>query len=79
MTQVEQLMDRGEFSTSRKTVFLVHGYTESITDPSVTTMVNAYLDANINVNLIAIDWSPLASGDYLTLVVGRAKKVCRVF
>lgn len=78
MTQAETFIDRAEFSATRKTVFLVHGFTESVTDPSVRAMVNAYLDAKTDVNLVAIDWSPLSGGDYLTVAISRSKKVCGV-
>ncbi|XP_077302591.1 lipase member H-like [Arctopsyche grandis] len=77
MTELENLVDRADFSTSRKTVFIIHGYTENLVQPSVVTMVNAYLAVQSDVNLVGVDWSNLSDGDYLTVAVANTRKVGR--
>lgn len=79
MTALEQLVDRADFSTSRKTVFIIHGYTENLLEPSVVTMVNAYLAIQSDVNLVGVDWSNLSNGDYFTVAVANTRKVILTF
>ncbi|KAF9406587.1 hypothetical protein HW555_013091 [Spodoptera exigua] len=52
------------FNRNRKTVFLIHGWRNTPSSDFNTHLINAYLTAQ-DVNVIMVDWSFGAAGDYL--------------
>lgn len=62
------------FDVSRKTVLYIHGYLEGPEHESVSAIVDAYLQRNDH-NVLIVDWSQLALGNYLIDAVPNAKQV----
>ncbi|XP_011313672.1 pancreatic lipase-related protein 2 [Fopius arisanus] len=55
------------FDINKKTVFYIHGFSESVNSSSVMTIVSAYLKRDDH-NVVAIDWSELAAGNYMEVI-----------
>lgn len=66
------------FDVLRKTVLYIHSYLEGPNHESVDTIVDAYLHRNDH-NVLVLDWSQLANGNYLIDVVPNAKQVFCLF
>lgn len=62
------------FDMQRKTMLYIHGYAEESKYESVRAIVDAYLQRT-DYNVLALDWSELASGNYLIDAVPNAKQV----
>ncbi|CAH2053988.1 unnamed protein product, partial [Iphiclides podalirius] len=56
----------------KPTVLYIHGYVEKASDNSVLTVVRAY-QRHGGYNLLALDWSNLAFGSYVNVVLGLQK------
>ncbi|CAG7720552.1 unnamed protein product [Allacma fusca] len=54
-----------KFDSNRKTVFLIHGFTDSHTSPWMQKAKDGLLEKE-DVNLIAVDWAPGAKSPYLS-------------
>lgn len=63
-----------KFDAEKKTVLYIHGYMEAPSQESVNVIVNAYLKRNDH-NILVLDWSSLADGNYLFDAVPNAKLV----
>ncbi|KAJ8704821.1 hypothetical protein PYW08_012141 [Mythimna loreyi] len=59
----DAVLRASNFNANRKTVFLVHGWRNTPTSDFNVHLVAAYLNAQ-DVNVIMVDWSFGASGDY---------------
>lgn len=59
----DEIVQHPNYDTNRTTVLYMHGYLESVGSDNVRLIVNAY-NARGNHNLIVVDWSDAASGDY---------------
>lgn len=68
------LFGNAHFDVMKKTVLYIHGYLEGSNHESVNVIVDAYLQRNDH-NVLALDWSELASGNYLIDAVPNAKQV----
>lgn len=62
------------FDKEKATVLYIHGYIEAPSDESVTVIVQSYLKRNDH-NILVLDWSDLADGNYLVDAVPNAKQV----
>lgn len=58
----------------RKTMLYIHGYADESKHESVRAIVDAYLQ-RADHNVLVLDWSELASGNYLIDAVPNAKQV----
>lgn len=53
----------------------IHGYEETAEQESVKVVVEAYLQAQPDTNVILVDWSNMAFGNYLLNAAPNTKKV----
>lgn len=70
------MFGHSSFDTDRKTVLYIHGYLEAPANESVAVVVDAYLKRNDH-NILVLDWSELADGNYIFDVVPNAKQLAR--
>lgn len=63
LNETRQLVQHNFFNTDFPTVLYIHGFLESLSSESVQTIVDAYLWRN-DYNIIVLDWSSLAIGNY---------------
>lgn len=63
-----------DFDVDRKTVLYIHGYQETLSQESVNVVVNAYLKRKDH-NVLVLDWSELANGNYALEAVPNCKQV----
>lgn len=68
------LFGNAQFDAMKKTVLYIHGYLEGLMHESVNVIVDAYLQRNDH-NVLALEWSELAAGNYLIDAVPNAKQV----
>ncbi|XP_031626943.1 lipase member I-like [Contarinia nasturtii] len=68
------MFGNAQFDVLRKTVLYIHSYLEGPEHESVNTIVDAYLQRNDH-NVLIMDWSQLAKGNYLIDVVPNAKQL----
>lgn len=68
------IFGNAHFDVLKKTVFYIHGYQEGPNDESVNVIVDSYLQRNDH-NILVLDWSQLANGNYLIDAVPNAKQV----
>lgn len=68
------MFGNSNFDILKKTVLYIHGYLEGPEHESVNAIVDAYLRRNEH-NVLVIDWSQLAIGNYLIDAVPNAKQV----
>lgn len=66
--ELPQLIRHENYDQNRMTVLYIHGYRESAEDDTVQSIVAAYNSRNDH-NLIVLDWSDGASGDYFKQAV----------
>lgn len=77
LDQAEKIVRHAKFDRSKKTVMYFHGYIESPEVESVHVIVDAY-QKRTDHNLIILDWTQLADGNYLLEAVPNCKKVFKV-
>lgn len=68
------LFGNASFDILKKTVLYIPGYLEGPKHESVNVIVNAYLQRNDH-NVLVLDWSELAKGNYLIDAVPNAKQL----
>lgn len=71
------MFGNAHFDVLKKTILYVHGYGEGPKHESVSAIVDAYLERNDH-NVLVLDWSELAKGNYLIDAVPNAKQVFAV-
>lgn len=69
--EFDDILQHDKYNTSHETVLYIHGYLESPESDSVRLIVNAYHSRNEH-NLIVLDWSDAAYGDYFITAVPNA-------
>lgn len=69
------IMADPEFDHKKRTVLYVHGYVEQPTHQSIHTIVDAYLQRGDH-NVLVLDWSELADGNFFVDAVPNIKQVC---
>lgn len=62
------------FDKQKPTVLYIHGYVEAPSHESVNVIVQAYLKRNDH-NVLILDWSELADGNYLFDAIPNMKQV----
>lgn len=67
-SELDDILLDDNFDANRTTVLYIHGFQESPESESVHLFVDAYNRRDEH-NLIVLDWSDGASGDYLTNAV----------
>ncbi|XP_013142799.1 PREDICTED: pancreatic lipase-related protein 2-like [Papilio polytes] len=75
LSQAVDLFDVKGFDRSNATVLYIHGFIETAQQESIQVMVNAYLEARPNTNVLLLDWSNMAHGSYLVNAARNTKKV----
>ncbi|XP_037298355.1 pancreatic lipase-related protein 2 isoform X1 [Manduca sexta] len=75
LNQAERLMDIKGFDKDKPVVFYIHGFIELAQQESVQVIVNAYLEARPDTNVILLDWSNMSHGSYLVNAARNTKKV----
>lgn len=68
------MFGNAQFDVLKKTVLYIHGYGEGSEHESVSAIVNAYLE-RCDYNILVLEWSELAKGNYLVDAVPNAKQV----
>lgn len=68
------ILSHNDFDKLKKTVLYVHGYVEGPTHQSVHVIVDAYIKRGDH-NILVLDWSELADGNYLIDAVPNIKQV----
>lgn len=76
--ELYEITQHDNYDENRTTVFYIHGYNESPESDSVRLIVDAYNERDEH-NLIVLDWSDAASGDYFSNAVPNAVSVNRFF
>lgn len=72
--RTDQILKHQKFSHNKKTVCYLHGYEESLSSDSVSTVISAYMERNDH-NILLIDWSPLSDGNYVIDALANLKQV----
>ncbi|KPI92731.1 Pancreatic lipase-related protein 2 [Papilio xuthus] len=75
LSQAVDLFDIKGFDRSKATVLYIHGFIETAHQESIKVMVNAYLEARPNTNVLLLDWANMAHGSYLVNAARNTKKV----
>lgn len=68
------ILSHNDFDNHKKTVLYVHGYVEGPTHQSIHVIVDAYIKRGDH-NILVLDWSELADGNYLIDAVPNIKQV----
>uniref|UniRef100_A0A2A4K841 Lipase domain-containing protein n=1 Tax=Heliothis virescens TaxID=7102 RepID=A0A2A4K841_HELVI len=68
----DAILQASHFDPHKKTVFIVHGWKNTPLSLFNVQMVHAYIAAE-DVNLIMVDWSAGAAGDYMTSLLNVAR------
>lgn len=63
LTNICDIIEHVYFDRNLPTMFYIHGFLENLQSESVTTIVDAYL-FRTGYNIIVLDWSDLADGNY---------------
>uniref|UniRef100_A0A2A4J1M9 Lipase domain-containing protein n=1 Tax=Heliothis virescens TaxID=7102 RepID=A0A2A4J1M9_HELVI len=63
---IKSVLSDPDFDVKRPTVLYAHGYVEVSTDESITTVMDAYLQRG-GYNVLLLDWSNLAFGNYVII------------
>lgn len=74
MDEARYLLNHTDFDNNKKTVLYMHGYVEAPQHDSVRTIVEAYIKRGDH-NILVLDWSQLADGNYLIDAVQNIKHV----
>lgn len=74
ITSLDELSSYEAFNNSLKTVLYIHGFRESLASESVETVVNAFIKRKSH-NILVLNWSVYASGNYITDAVPNLIKV----
>lgn len=69
--ELQNILNDEKFDSSRSTMLYLHGYAESMASDSVHRIVNAYILRKEH-NIIILDWSDAASGNYFVSAVPNA-------
>lgn len=72
--ELPQLIRHENYDPTRMTILYIHGYKESAVGESVQSIVAAYNSRNDH-NLIVLDWSEGASGEYFKNAVPNCASV----
>ncbi|KAJ3640175.1 hypothetical protein Zmor_003491 [Zophobas morio] len=64
-SNAEELSNSPHFDPSKKTFFIIHGWVDDYT-ADVNSLVKAAILKKIDINIIVVDWSPVASQSYGT-------------
>ncbi|XP_037928032.1 pancreatic lipase-related protein 3 isoform X3 [Teleopsis dalmanni] len=74
LNDYSSLLENSNFDKSKNTVLYLHGYLEDPSVESIHVIVDAYMQRD-DINLIILDWSELADGNYMFDAVGNAKQL----
>ncbi|XP_072938872.1 inactive pancreatic lipase-related protein 1-like [Epargyreus clarus] len=75
LSQALRLFEIRGFQKDNPTVLYIHGFIETAQQESIQVMVNAYLEARPETNVLLLDWSNMAHGSYLVNAARNTKKV----
>lgn len=70
-----ELINNINLIKANPTVFYIHGFEETAEQESVKVVVEAYLQAQPDTNVILVDWSNMAFGNYFLNAAPNTKKV----
>lgn len=71
---IDKIVNHKSFNQSRMTVFYIHGFNENVTSLSVQTVVSAFIHRKSH-NILVLDWSDYATGNYVTQAVPNLMRV----
>lgn len=74
LDNAKEILKNPKFDLRKKTVLYLHGYIESMANESIHVVVDAYIKRGDH-NILILDWSALAEGNYLFDAVPNAKAV----
>lgn len=74
LDETEKIANHPNFDKTLSTVIYIHGYDESLVSESTQTVIESYLIRNDH-NIILLDWSSLADGNYIIDAAVNVKKV----
>jgi hypothetical protein len=74
LTSIDQISSHERFNNRLPTALYIHGYRENFTSESVQTVVRAFLRRKTH-NVLVLNWSVYASGNYVTNAVPNLIKV----
>lgn len=72
--EVEAIIQDDKFDANRTTILYIHGYNENMGSDTIHRIVNAFLTRKEH-NIIVLDWSDAASGNYFINAVPNALTV----
>lgn len=75
LDEARAILSHNDFDNQKKTVLYVHGYVEAPSHQSVHVIVDAYIKRGDH-NILILDWSELADGNFFVDAVPNIKKVC---
>lgn len=76
--ELQQILKDEKYDSNRSTTLYMHGYAESMGSETVHRIVNAYLLRKEH-NIIVLDWSDAASGNYFINAVPNAMTVIEIW
>lgn len=74
LTSIDQVSSHENFNSKFPTALYIHGYRENFTSESVQTVVKAFLSKKTH-NVLVLNWSVYANGNYVTNAVPNLIKV----
>ena len=77
VTSISEIINNKDFHKDLNTVLYIHGFRESINSESVETVVNAFLTRKSH-NIMVLDWSAYAHGNYVLNAVPNLVKVLAI-
>lgn len=69
------ILSHSEYNPAYTTTLYIHGYNETQANESIEVIVKSYLQRGDH-NVILLDWSLLADGNYFLDAVPNCKQVC---
>ncbi|XP_028040615.1 inactive pancreatic lipase-related protein 1 isoform X1 [Bombyx mandarina] len=75
LNQAERIFDVTGFRKDKPVVLYVHGFIEIAQQESIREVVNAYLEAKPETNVVLLDWSNMSHGSYLVNAARNTEKV----
>lgn len=77
LSESHAVMSHPKFDQKKNTVLYIHGYIEAPSHQSVHVIVEAY-QMRDDYNILVLDWSELADGNFFLHAVPNIKKVISI-
>lgn len=75
VASIDDIAKNKAFDKERQTILYIHGFRENLESESVETVVKAFITRGSH-NILVLDWSSYATGNYVLDAVPNLVKVC---